>query len=107
MPGNPFTDPNWAADLADTVERVVGSVRDKTTKPLVTLTRGLVFGLLVAILGVATVVLLIVMATRGMQELLDQFKVGRSTAVYVSYLAVGGIFSVAGLLVLRKRYSND
>ena len=21
MPGNPFTDPNWAPDLADTVER--------------------------------------------------------------------------------------
>ena len=27
MPGNPFTDPNWAPDLADTVERVVGKVR--------------------------------------------------------------------------------
>ena len=59
MPGNPFTDPNWAADLADTVERVVATVRDKTTKPLVTVTRGLVYGLLDAILGVATIVLLI------------------------------------------------
>ena len=107
MPGNPFTDPNWAADLADTVERVVGTVRDKTTKPLVTLTRGLVYGLLAAILGVAAIVLLIVMATRGTQELLDQFKVRREAAVYISYLAVGGIFSAAGLLVLRKRYSND
>jgi hypothetical protein len=107
MPGNPFTDPNWAADLADTVERVVATVRDKTTKPLVTVARGLVYGLLIAILGVATIVLLILMATRGMQELLDQFKVRRSAAVYISYLAVGGIFSLAGLLVLRKRYSND
>ena len=35
MPGNPFTDPNWAAELADTVERVVGTVRDKATTPVV------------------------------------------------------------------------
>ena len=107
MPGNPFTDPNWAADLADTVERVVGSVRDKTTKPLVTVTRGVVYGLLAAILGVAALVLLIVMLTRGTQELLDQFKVRRSAAVYISYLAVGGIFSLLGLFVLSKRYSKD
>jgi hypothetical protein len=107
MPGNPFTDPNWAADLADTIERVVGTVRDKTTKPIVTVTRGLVYGLLAAILGFAAVVLLIVTLTRGTQELLDEVNVRRSAAVYISYLAVGGIFSVLGLLVLRKRYSND
>jgi hypothetical protein len=107
MPGNPFTDPNWAADLADTIERVVGTVRDKTTKPIVTVTRGLVYGLLAAILGFAAVVLLIVTLTRGTQELLDEVNVRRSAAVYISYLAVGGIFSVVGVLVLRKRYSND
>jgi hypothetical protein len=107
MPGNPFTDPNWAADLADTIERVVGAVRDKTTKPIVTVTRGLVYGLLAAILGVAAVVLFIAALTRGTQELLDEVNVRRSAAVYISYLAVGGIFSVVGLLVLRKRYSND
>ena len=107
MPGNPFTDPTWAADLADTIERVVGTVRDKTTKPIVTVTRGVVYGLLAAILGIAAVVLLIAMLTRGTQELLDEINVRRSAAVYISYLAVGGIFSVLGLLVLRKRYSND
>ena len=107
MPGNPFTDPNWAADLADTVERVVGSVRDKTTKPIVALTRGLVYGLLIAILGIAALALLIVTLTRGTQELLDELNVRRTAAVYISYFAVGGIFSVLGLLCLRKRYSND
>ena len=107
MPGNPFTDPTWAADLADTVERVVGTVRDKTTKPIVTVTRALVYGLLATILGIAAIVLLIVMLTRGTQELLDQIKVRRSAAVYISYLAVGGIFSLLGLFVLSKRYSKD
>lgn len=107
MPGNPFTDPNWAADLADTVERVVGSVRDRTTKPLVTVTRALVYGLLIAILGVAAVTLLIISLMRATQELLDLLNVRRSAAVYISYFAVGGIFSVVGLLLLGKRYSND
>ena len=63
MPGNPFTDPNWAADIADTIERVVGTVRDRTTKPLVTASRAVVFGLLAAILGVVAVILLIIVAT--------------------------------------------
>ena len=107
MPGNPFTDPNWAADLADTVERVVGTVHDKTTKPLVTVARALVYGLLAAIVGLAALVLFVVMLTRGLQEFLDWVKVRRSAAVYISYLAVGGIFSAAGLFFLRKRYTND
>jgi hypothetical protein len=107
MPGNPFTDPNWAADLADTVERMVGTVRDKTTKPLVTVTRAVVYGLLATIVGIAAVVLLIVMLTRALQELLDLVEIRRSAAVYISYLAVGGIFGLAGLFFLRKRFSND
>ena len=102
MPGNPFTDPHWAADLADTVERVVGTVRDKTTKPVVTVTRAIVYGLLAAILGVVAIVLLLIAATRGLQALLDLF-LSRPRAVYVSYLAIGGILSLAGLFLLRKR----
>ena len=107
MPGNPFTDPTWAADLADTIERVVGTVREKTTAPLVRVTRGVVYGLLAGIVGVAAVVLAIVAVTRGFQELLDQMNVRRSAAVYISYLTVGGIFSLAGLFFLAKRYSKD
>lgn len=106
MPGNPFTDPNWAADLADTIERVVGNVRDKTTKPLVIATRGVVYGLLAGILGVAGIVLLLALLTRGLQAILD-LPLRRSASVYLSYLIVGGLFSLGGMLVLRKRHSND
>jgi len=106
MPGNPFTDPNWAADLADTVERVVGSVRDKTTKPLVTATRAVVYGMFAGILGIAALILALAVATRGLQALLD-IPLRRSASVYISYLIVGGIFSLAGVFVLSKRYSDD
>lgn len=107
MPGNPFTDPNWAADLANTVERVVGTVRDKTTKPIVTVTRAIVYGLLAAILGIVAVVLLLIMLTRGFQALLDLIGLSHSRAVYVSYLAVGGILSLAGVFLLRKRFTES
>ena len=55
MPGNPFTDPNWAPDLADTVERVVGKVRTVATDNAVKASRAVVFGVLALIsLVVAT-----------------------------------------------------
>ena len=106
MPGNPFTDPNWAADLADTVERVVGTVRDRTTKPLVSASRGVVFGLLAAILGVVAAILLILVATRATQALLDIW-FRHEMSVYLSYFIVGGIICLGGLFVLSKRFSND
>jgi hypothetical protein len=106
MPGNPFTDPNWAADLADTIERVVGTVRERTTKPLVTASRGVVFGLLAGILGITAAVLLILVLTRATQALLDIW-LRHEMSVYLSYLIIGGIFCLGGLFVLSKRFSND
>jgi hypothetical protein len=106
MPGNPFTDPNWAADLADTIERVVGKVRERTTKPLVTASRGVVFGLLAGILGITAVVLLIIIGTRATQALLDIW-FRHEMSVYLSYFIFGGIICLGGLFVLSKRFSND
>jgi cell division protein FtsX len=106
MPGNPLTDPNWAADVADTIERVVGSVRARTTTPLVHGARGVVFGLLAGIVAVVAVVLLVIVLTRGLQTLLD-LAFDHATSVYASYLILGGIISLAGVFVLSKRSTND
>ena len=106
MPGNPLTDPNWATDLANTVERVVGTVRDKTTNNVVLVARGVVFGLLATILGLTALVLLLVALTRGLQALLD-LAVTHERAVYLSYLILGGICCLAGLFLMRKRHSGN
>ena len=106
MPGNPLTDPNWAADLADTVERVVGTVREKATTPAVHVTRGLVFGLIAVFLGLTALTLLLVGATRALQVILDTF-LDWDQAVYVSYLLMGGILCLAGALFFRKRHTPD
>ena len=108
MPGNPFTDPNWAADIADTIERVVGTVRDRTTKPLVTASRGLSCSdCSAAILGV--VALTLADHRRHPRHCRRCSTSGSATtvSVYLSYLIVGGIFCLGGLFVLSKRFSND
>ncbi len=103
---NPLTDPNWAPDLADTVERLVGTVREKATRPAVHTARGVVFGTLAAILGLAAVVLLLVGATRGVQSLLV-LGVSWPVAVYLSYFIVGGILCAVGLFLLSRRPPPD
>ena len=106
MAGNPLTDPDWAADLADTIERVVGQVRDRATKPAVHVTRGIVFGLLAGILGLFALVMLLIGATRALQVLLG-LALPHDRAVYVSYLLIGGILCLGGLLCLWKRRPTE
>lgn len=106
MAGNPFTDPHWARQVTDTVERVVGTVRDKTTDNVVLVTRGLVFGLFAAIVGLFALVIFLVGLTRGIQSLLE-LAVSWERAVYLSYFLLGGILCVAGALMMARRRSQN
>ena len=56
---------DWTVQAADTIESVVGSIRDKTTVPLTTVARSLVFGLIAGVLGVAALVLLTIGLVRA------------------------------------------
>jgi hypothetical protein len=102
MPGNPLTDPNWADDTTDTVVRLVGKVRDKATTPIVYAARGLVFGLIAAFLGLFALVIFLILITRAAQAGLD-WKFDHERSVYISYLAVGTVFTLVGLILFRKR----
>jgi hypothetical protein len=104
MPGNPLTDPNWADEMADTVVRTVDAVREKTTVPVIYAARGVVFGILAAFLGLVALVLFLIMAMRGIQALLDLW-VSQERAVYLSYFIVGGLISIGGLILFRKRHA--
>ena len=105
MPGNPLTDPNWADETTETVVRLMGTVRDKATTPVVYAARGLVFGIIAVFLGLFALMLFLIGLTRGIQSGLDQV-VDHERAVYISYLAIGGIFSLVGLLLFKKRNSS-
>ncbi len=103
---NPIGNPNFAKDAADTIERLVGTVRDKTTKPLITAARGIVFGLLAAFAGLVAVILLIVVATRCVQ-MLWALPFDHDSSVWLSYATVGGISTVAGLLLMARRHPKS
>jgi hypothetical protein len=96
---------DWAVQAADTVDRVVTSIADKTTGPLTTVARGLVYGLLAAILGVAVLVLLAIALVR----VLDIYVADKlfDEPVYVAYLVASAIFLLAGWFAWRKRRPKD
>lgn len=106
MPGNPLTDPNWADETTDTVVRLVDQIRSKTTRPAVLVARGLVFGILAAFLGLLALILLLIAATRGLQAAIEPLT-DQDRAVYISYFVVGGILSLVGVLLFRKRSADS
>ena len=89
-------EPDWAATTADSIERVVGSIRAKTADPLDRIVRVLVYGLLASIVGVAAVTLLIAALVRA----LDVAIPGHVWSVHV---ILGGIFTLLGLFLWTKR----
>lgn len=88
--------PDWTVQAADTVDKVVGAVRDRTTVPLITVARAVVYGLLAAFLGLATLVLLAIAAVRAITVSTPDER------AWVAHAALGGIFTLAGLFLLRK-----
>ena len=103
-----------SSDLVETAERVesaVGTVRDRVTNNIVKVVRGMVFGLISLILGIALLVISLIMVTRAVQSGISLFTgnsgVGHSRSVYLSYLISGLLMLFAGGLVMRRRRSPD
>lgn len=80
--------------MADTIESVVGSIRDKTAVPLETLARGLVYGILILVVGGAALVLTTIAMVRAGTYLLP---------VWAVYAILGALFTAGGLMLWRKR----
>ena len=106
MAGNPLTDPNWASNVTDTIVDTVDKVRDRTTKPLVMLARGLVFGLLTVFLAAFVLVAVLIGVSRGLIAALE-WPFDHDSAVWISYLVVGGLLCLAGALAMARRASKD
>ena len=87
---------DWPAQTADSIERFVTSIRDKTTGPLEKVARALVFGLLAGILGIAAAVLSSVAIVRALD-------VAIPGDVWSAHAITGGIFTLAGLFLWSKR----
>lgn len=108
MPGNPFTDPNWAPNLADTVERTVGKVRTVATDNAVKVSRALVFGLLAVICLLIAAPLGTILLVRFAQVVLSRMtRTDHATTVWLSYMITGGLFMILGFVMLRLRRTTS
>ena len=89
---------DWATQVVDELEGFVKTISSKTTQPIRMITRVIVYGLMMAGLGVAVLLLFTIGAVRGLTNLLG----GRA---WLADAVLGGIFAVAGMLLWRKRRS--
>jgi len=92
---DPSPSPDWAARTADSIERVVTTIRDRTTRPLLVAGRAIVFGLLAALVAVAAVVLVSIAVVRVVVILTDR--------AWLAHFILGTIFVLAGFVLLKLR----
>ena len=92
---------DWAAQAADTIDRVVTGLGDKTTRPLTVIAAAIVYGLVVAV----SLTALVVLASVGIVRVLVNYLPidPHERAVWISEAAVGGMFTLIGLFVWRTR----
>jgi len=107
MPGNPFTDPNWAPDLADTVERVVGKVRVVATDNAVKASRAVVFGVLGLIAALVALPLVVILVVGIIREGVFGWWFSHSRALYLSYLSFGALLVLIGFIALKLRHQKE
>ncbi len=106
MPGNPLTDPNWAKQTVDTIDRYVEKVRTTVTDRLVFAVRALVFGIVIAVAAPVTFILLVIVSTKFLQRLIA-LATDHDSSIWISYAVMGGILVLAGSLIMRTRFAGD
>ena len=89
-------EPDWAKQIVDTLDSVIGAVRSKTSDKAVGIVKVIVYALLAA--GIGTSVMLLI--TIGFVRVVDILLPG---AVWSAYLLLGGIFFVVGALFWSRR----
>ncbi len=87
---------DWSTETADSIERIISSVRDKSVVPANKAVRGIVFGLIIGmLLAIAGIALFF-----GTFQLLDRLIPGNVWAIHTIFAV---LFFAAGALLWSKR----
>ena len=87
------TGTDWAAGVAGQIESVVGAVRDRSVRPLTLVAKAVVYGIIIAFMAAAVVILGAVAAVRALNIPLRD---------WAAELVVGGSFALAGMFLLAR-----
>jgi len=96
---------DWPAQAADSIERAVQGVRDKTTGPAISIARWVVAGLFTAIMGTAVAILVTISLVRALDLALPDSVFGEDH-VWAVYLILGLPVFVVGMVLLAKRHTD-
>src|SRR5207248_7010869 len=100
---------DWTVQAADTIESVVGTIRDRTVVPARTAARWIVYGLVLAALGGVVLVFLITATVRLGSSYLAAgwFAQRHGRSVWATQAILGGILTLAGLFFIRKANATN
>jgi hypothetical protein len=88
---------DWPKQIADQVEHYVRLIHDKVTVKVVKAIRSVVFGMIVAVVGISALVLFVILLERVLR--IPFF--GR---IWLAHMATGLIFVAVGSFLMRKRH---
>ncbi len=94
MPEADFAD-TLSERALDTIDTVVATVNDKAIRPAVVAARGVVFGVIIGVIGLAVLVLFCVLFIR--------LTTIAGHRVWASYIVLGLIFSAVGAVLYARR----
>ena len=89
---------DWVTQVLDRLDGLIDLVRSKTTSPLAFVARVVVYGLLAAVMGTVALVMLVVLLVRVLDIAIPE-------EVWLTYLVLGGLFSLGGLVAWRRASS--
>jgi len=89
----PVSEAEWPAKVADTIEEVVGAVHDRVVRPLTLVARGLVFGIIIAVMALVLSVLMVIAVIRLLDVYAFGGRVWASDALLGALMVAGGAFA--------------
>jgi hypothetical protein len=100
------TTTDWPLQATETIVGFVDDVKHKTTKPATKAARAIVYGIVIVLLGVPILIMLLVGVVHFLNKALitlfdNAFDV--EVDIWLTYVVLGVIFSIAGWFLWRKR----
>ena len=95
---------SWESLATSKIVTGIDSVRTKTTGPAIHMSRTVVYGLTMFLIGLISIPFLVIGTSRGFIEIFDNWVfASRDTAVWFVYLLSGVIWSSIGIFIWNKR----
>ncbi len=100
------TQDDLAASVTATIVKWIDTAREKAVEPILFVVRAVVYGLLGAIVGTATLVMLAIVFVRLLDIYLDNIP-GVPENVWFAHLIVGALFFIVGLVLWAQRHARE